>query len=170
MNNDGKSLFARARTQRCAGEGELVFGLTKHKAMMAGWDTDVNRRFCPFSEGGVVVAPSKQAVGGSRACHPTGRKQPPARCSRRKARRPSAPHLLANPERRHLLVGEHVLFLSSLPARSPGRCAHGAATGSRLWAGKLAAAGLPSGENEVTADSALKILAVRLGRQILGLK
>ena len=39
---------APARTERCAGEGELIFGLTKHGATLPTPERGVNRQFLPI--------------------------------------------------------------------------------------------------------------------------
>ena len=45
---DRKLLLRAARTQRCAGEGELVFGLTKHAATLSTGGRGVKRCSLPF--------------------------------------------------------------------------------------------------------------------------
>jgi hypothetical protein len=40
-------ILRAARTQRCAGEGELVFGLTEHGGILSISECGVNRPFLP---------------------------------------------------------------------------------------------------------------------------
>jgi hypothetical protein len=45
---DKDLLLGAGRTQRCAGEGELVFGLTKHVVSLSGAMAGGKGLFCPY--------------------------------------------------------------------------------------------------------------------------